>query len=72
MFDYIYIYTFGGGHKDFLKCLQIPFSKLISTVLGTAASSDFKYTNYDYQIMKPLYTACGKLAVFCFIQMYYI
>lgn len=60
----IIYFFFGGGTKDLKKCLQMPFSKLISTVPGTAASSDVKYTNYNYQIMKPLYVTCGKLAFF--------
>ena len=42
----------------------MPFSKLISTVLGTATSSDLKYMNYNYEIMRPLYVACGKLVMF--------
>lgn len=59
-----FFFFFGEGHKDFSKHLQIPFSKLILTVLGTAASSDFKYMNYHYKIMKPLYVAHRRLVVF--------
>lgn len=68
----VWLYTFlGRGHKDFLKCLQIPFSNLISTVLGTAAPSSFKYMTYSYQIRKPLYAACGNFVVFSFTHTSY-